>query len=109
MAIDDDQVNSDGDTIGLPMKFPCGAAWGFRQAAGIVEAIKLLERSHRVLTECLESCSEEKLEMPIPTRHGKSAAHFFWVMMMHDLYHAGQIRTRRTLYHDSTRQHPGEK
>ena len=35
---------------------------------------------------------------PVPGRHGRSAAHLFWVLLMHDLYHAGQIRTRRTVY-----------
>ena len=53
--------------------------------------------AHDVLTGCLESCTEESLELPIPNHHGKSAAHFFWIMIMHDLYHAGQIRTRRTI------------
>jgi hypothetical protein len=72
-------------------------------AAGIGGAIKLLEQSHRVLTECLESCSDEALEQPISAHHGKSAAHFFWIMLMHDLYHAGQIRTRRSLFRTMAR------
>ena len=62
------------------------------------EAIKLLETSHAILTKCLETLPDEALDQPIPTHHGKSAAHFFWIMIMHDLYHAGQIRTRRTMY-----------
>jgi hypothetical protein len=98
MVIVDEGVDDNGDSADLPAEFPCGAAWGTRLAAGIGEAVKLLEQSHRVLTECLESCSDEALERPIPTNHGKSAAHFFWIMLMHDLYHAGQIKTRRTMY-----------
>jgi hypothetical protein len=95
-------VNDDGDSAGLPQEFPCGAGWGCHAAPGITGAIGLLERAHRVLTECLESCSEDSLDKPIPTHHGKSAANFFWIMIMHDIYHAGQIRTRRTLFNVRT-------
>lgn len=98
MVLIDDHVNADGDCDDLPAEFPCGAAWGSHLAPGITGAIALLEQSHRALTACLESCTEDALDRPIPTRHGKSAANFFWIMLMHDLYHAGQIRTRRTLY-----------
>jgi hypothetical protein len=98
MVLIDPSVNDDGDSADLPWEFPCGAAWGSSVAGGITGAIGLLEQAHCVLTECLESCSEESLEKPVPTNHGKSAANFFWVMLMHDLYHAGQIRTRRTFY-----------
>jgi hypothetical protein len=98
ILVTDDRLNADGDCPGIPWEFPCGAGWGSASAGGIVEAIRLLEQSHAILTGCLEACSEEALENPIPTRHGKSAAHFFWIMIMHDLYHAGQIRTRRTMY-----------
>jgi uncharacterized damage-inducible protein DinB len=98
MVLDDPGVNQDGDCEGLPWEFPCGAGWGMKSAGGIAEAIKLLEKAHRVLTECLESCTDEALERPIPTHHGKTAANFFWIMIMHDIYHAGQIRTRRTIY-----------
>jgi hypothetical protein len=66
---------------------------------GIAAAVKLLEGAQGVLMECLEGCSEEALGKPIPTYHGKkTAANFFSVMVMHDFYHAGQIRTRRTAY-----------
>jgi hypothetical protein len=98
MIVNDPTVNVDGDSAALPTEFPCGAAWGRDQYPGIAGAIELLELSQRTLMSCLEHCSEEVLELPIPNRHGKSAAHFFWIMLMHDLYHAGQIRTRRTLY-----------
>jgi hypothetical protein len=100
MVLDDPCVNEDGDSPGLTWEFPCGAGWGIGAAPGIAGAIELLEKAHRVLTGCLESCGEEALQKPIPTPHGKkSAANFFWTMIMHDLYHAGQIRTRRTIYH----------
>jgi hypothetical protein len=98
MVLNDPSVNDDGDFAGLPKEFPCGAAWGCSVAPGIKEAIKLLENAHRVLTGCLHSCTQEMLEQPIPTHHGKSAANFFWIMLMHDLYHSGQIRTRRTIH-----------
>jgi hypothetical protein len=97
MPLADRCVNDQGDAPGVPWEFPCGAAWGCSLAPGIGEAVKLLEVSHRVLVGCLEACSEERLAQPIPTRHGKSAAaNLFWIMAMHDAYHAGQIRTRRT-------------
>ena len=96
MPVADPCVNDDGDADSVPWEFPCGAAWACSIATGIGEAVKLLEQSHRVLTACLEACSEEALDWPIPTRHGKSAANLFWIMVMHDVYHAGQIRTRRT-------------
>src|SRR5580698_9722222 len=80
----DKSVNDDGDTAALPWEFPCGAAFGCGVAGGITEAVKLLEQAHRVLTDCLESFPEAKLEEPIPTHHGKSAANFFWIMLMHD-------------------------
>jgi hypothetical protein len=98
MVVIDPAVNDDGDCVALPFEFPCGAGWGLNSAAGIGGAIELLEQAHRVLTKCLESCADEAMEKPIPTNHGKTAANFFWVMLMHDLYHAGQIRTRRTVY-----------
>jgi hypothetical protein len=97
MSVADPCVNDNGDADGVPWEFPCGAAWGCSLATGIGEAVRLLEQSHRVLTGCLEACSEEALARPIPTRHGKSsAANLFWILLMHDAYHAGQIRSRRT-------------
>lgn len=101
MPIVDDSVNGDGDCAELPWEFPCGAAWGSAVAPGIQEAIKLLAQTHAILTKCLETLPDEALDQPIPTNHGKSAAHFFWMMIMHDLYHAGQIRTRRTAWRAS--------
>ena len=102
LPLTDPTVNADGDSPDLSPNFPCGAGWGRDQSPGIAGAIDLLHRAHRTLTECLAACPEDALERPLPTRHGQSAAHFFQVMLMHDLYHAGQIRTRRTLYRSST-------
>jgi hypothetical protein len=96
-VLDDPSCDEMGDTPGLSQEFPCGAGWGVDMAPGINGAIDLLRRSHTALVECLESCQEESLARPLPHRHGKSGAHFFSVMLMHDVYHAGQIRTRRTM------------
>jgi hypothetical protein len=99
MVIEDAGVNENGDGGGLPWEFPCGAAWGQAIEPGIEGAVGLLDRAHAVLVKCLEGCSEEGLGMPIPTRHGKvSAANFFTVMIIHDAYHAGTIRARRSVW-----------
>lgn len=98
MVIIDPTVNDEGDSPDLPTEFPCGSGWGREASPGIAGAVALLQQAHRTLVDCLESCSEDAIEKPIPTRHGKSAAHFFWIMLMHDTYHAGQIRTRRVTY-----------
>ena len=109
MVIADQSIDSNGDAPDLPQEFPCGAGFGRKEASGIGGAIELLERAQLVLTQCLQSCTEESLQQPIPTRHGKTAAHFFWIMLMHDLYHAGQIRTRRTMYHAQSSAKTGHK
>ena len=98
MPIDDPNTTDDGDTPGLPLDFPCGAGWGMTQNPAISSAIKLLEEAQKIFAQCLDSIPDDQLEDPIPTHHGKSALNFFWTMLMHDLYHAGQIRTRRTIY-----------
>src|SRR4051812_9790549 len=98
MVLRDDTVDDEGDSAALPWEFPCGAAWGCGAAPGMLGAVGLLERAHRIVVECLEACPEDALERPVPGRHGRSAAHLFGVLLMHDLYHAGQIRTRRTVY-----------
>jgi uncharacterized damage-inducible protein DinB len=54
--------------------------------------LTLLGRAQEHLVQCLSSCSLEDLERPINVRHhGQSAAHFFWIMIMHDINHASQI------------------
>src|SRR5204862_7963523 len=95
MALEDPSVDENGDTPGIPWEFPCGAGFGAASAPGIEKAVGLLEQAHRVVVQCLETCTEEALERAITGRHGKSAAHLFWILLMHDSYHAGQIRTRR--------------
>ncbi len=97
MVLVDPSVNDDGDHPSLPWEFPCGAAYGLDAAAGIAGAIDLLVRAHRVVVECLQACTEDALDRPVPGRHGRSAVHLFSILMIHDIYHAGQIRTRRRL------------
>jgi hypothetical protein len=97
MVLVDLSVNDDGDHASLPWEFPCGAAYGLAGAPGVAGAVDLLVRAHRAVIQCLESCSEESLGRPVPGRHGKSAAHLFSILMIHDIYHAGQIRTRRAM------------
>ena len=61
--------------------------------------IELSRNAHLRLLACLEGCTEEDLAHPIPTRfHGQSAAHFFWIMAMHDISHGAQIRTIRRAF-----------
>jgi hypothetical protein len=97
MVLVDPAVNDEGDHASVPWEFPCGAAYGMTDAPGIAGAIDLLVRSHRVVVQCLQSCTEDALDRPVPGRHGRSAAHLFSILMIHDLYHAGQIRTRRRM------------
>lgn len=97
MPVDDPAVSPEGDTEGIPWEFPCGSGYGLKSHPGIGGAVELLKRAHGVMLECLRQLPEGALDEPLSTRHGKSAAHFFWIMTMHNLYHAGQIRTRRTL------------
>jgi len=67
----------------------------------------LLDQAHALMVRCLEACSEEALDQPIPTRwHGESAAHFFWIMVMHRVSHAAQIRTLRRAYGSRTHYYP---
>ena len=69
------------------------------KAASIAEALELLAAAQQTLMKCLQACSEGALERPIPTQfHGDSAAHFFWIMLKHDIWHGGQIKTRRRAY-----------
>lgn len=98
MVLDDPGVDANGDTAGIPWEFPCGSGYGRDSHPGITGAIDLMTRTHHVMLDCLRALPDEALDQPINTRHGKTAAHFFWVMIMHDIYHAGQIRTRRTMF-----------
>jgi uncharacterized damage-inducible protein DinB len=65
----------------------------------IAAMIDLNRRAHSHLLECLRDCIEDDSQKPIPTRcHGKTAANFFWVMIMHDINHGAQIKTIRRAY-----------
>ena len=100
MVIEDPDTDyNTGDHPSLPHEFPCGSAWGQLQSPSVTGAIALLEQAHKNLVACLQAVPDELLDQPLPTRHGKSAAHFFSIMLIHDLYHAGQIRSRRTAFH----------
>ena len=87
---------------------------GFDQAIAYDKALDdiprllaLLERAHALLVRCLQQCPDEDLDKPIPTRwHGESAAHFFWIMIMHRISHAAQIRTIRRAYGSRTHFYP---
>jgi uncharacterized damage-inducible protein DinB len=73
----------------------------------IGKMIQLLERAQSHLMECLHGCSDEDLMKPIQTKfHGESAAHFFWIMIMHDISHGAQIRTIRRAYGSRTHYYP---
>jgi len=97
MILDDPAVNDDGDAEGVPWEFPCGCAWGVALRPGIAGAIELLRGTHEVMAGCLDGLDEASLAEPLAVRHGDTAFNFFWTMIMHDLFHAGQIRTRRTV------------
>jgi uncharacterized damage-inducible protein DinB len=61
--------------------------------------VALLDRAQNHLVCCLQICSDQPLMEPIATQcHGESAAHFFSIMMIHDVSHAGQIRTRQRAF-----------
>ena len=73
----------------------------------VAALLALLDQAHALMVRCLEACSEEALDQPIPTRwHGESAAHFFWIMIMHRISHAAQIRTLRRAYGSRTHYYP---
>jgi len=96
MVIVDPAVSPEGEAAGVPWEFPCGCAWGRSSHPGIAGAVELLRRAHDVMTRCLEGLPADRLDEPLDVHHGKSAVNFFWTMIMHDVFHAGQIRTRRT-------------
>ena len=69
--------------------------------------LALLDQAHALMVRRLDQCSEEALDQPIPTQwHGESAAHFFWIMVMHRISHAAQIRTLRRAYGSRTHFYP---
>jgi len=65
----------------------------------LTAVLELLDVAQAHLLECLVNCSEEALLQPLPINcHGESAAHFFWVMIQHDISHGAQIRALRRAY-----------
>lgn len=66
---------------------------------GIDKTIELLDTANEHLMKCLNELSEQDMAIPIKTKfHGESAAHFFSIMIMHDISHGAQIRTIRRAY-----------
>jgi hypothetical protein len=83
---------------GIPYEKPLG---------DVGALLAYLEQAHELMVRCLSECPEEALGQPIPTRwHGESAAHFFWIMVMHRVSHAAQIRTLRRAYGSRTHYYP---
>jgi uncharacterized damage-inducible protein DinB len=73
----------------------------------VKQTLELLDKAHAHLVSCLEALSEEDLDKPIPTEwHGESTAHFFWIMIMHRVSHAAQIRAIRRAYGSRTHFYP---
>ena len=69
--------------------------------------LALLDQAHAHMVSCLESLADKDLDKPIPTRHhGESAAHFFWIMILHRASHAAQMRTIRRAYGSRTDFYP---
>lgn len=69
--------------------------------------MELLDRAQEHLLECLRECSEQDLTKPIATAfHGESAAHFFSIMLMHDISHGAQIGMIRRAYGSRTDFYP---
>jgi uncharacterized damage-inducible protein DinB len=81
---------------------------GYNKPIGnLTQMLDLFDRAHEHLVECLQGCTEEDLDKPIKTMyHGQSAAHFFWIMIMHDISHAAQIRAIRRAYGSRTHFYP---
>lgn len=69
--------------------------------------IELNRKAHDHLLACLKNCTEDGLLKPIPTRcHGKTAANFFWIMLMHDVNHGAEIKAIRRAYGSLTDYYP---
>ena len=86
--------------------FGKGLEYG-RPIGDVGQGLTLLDQAHKLLVGCLEALPEEALDEPIPTQwHGESAAHFFWIMVMHRVSHAAQIRTIRRAYGSRTHYYP---
>jgi len=68
-------------------------------AGELDRTVDWLQRAHEHLLNCLAAATGEALDAPVPTPfHGESAAHLFWVLLMHDICHGGQIQLIRRQY-----------
>jgi len=66
------------------------------KADTLPSTLEYLAATQRYLLVCLERLDEEALAQPVPTTcHGESAAHLFWVLAQHDVYHGSQIGVLR--------------
>jgi hypothetical protein len=85
-----------------------GRGLAYERTVGDLErTLALLEQAHELMAQCLAGLPGEALDQPVPTRfHGESAAHFFWIMTMHRVSHAAQIRTIRRAYGSRTHYYP---
>jgi len=85
-----------------------GRGLAYERTVGDLECtLALLEQAHELMARCLTGLPEEALDQPVPTRfHGESAAHFFWIMTMHRVSHAAQIRMIRRAYGSRTHYYP---
>ena len=73
----------------------------------IDKMLDLLDASHEYFVQCLQECSEEDMEKPIEAGFpAKSTTDFFWIMIMHDVSHAAQIRAIRRAYGSRTHFRP---
>ncbi len=73
----------------------------------VKQMIDLNRKAQEHLIDCLTKTSEAMLKQPIPTTcHGETAAHFFWIMAMHDVSHGAQIRTIRRAQGSRTDYYP---
>ena len=73
----------------------------------ISSMIDLSDKAFNHLMEQITSLDDFFLFDPIDTKsHGESGAHFFWMMIMHYITHAAQIRTIRRAYGPRTDYYP---
>ena len=78
-----------------------------RPIGDIDQMLALLANGQDHLLDCLRGCTLDDLDAPIRVQHhGRSAAHFFWIMIMHRISHAAQIRTLRRAYGSRTHYYP---
>lgn len=67
----------------------------------------LSDRAFNHLIMQISSVDDFYMFDPIETKfHGESGAHFFWIMIMHYITHAAQIRTIRRAYGSRTDYYP---